>query len=391
MRFTLRYLSTILHSRNAKLLLLCLIWLMGWQGTAAHAQVKWHPGHYYSAMYGAKKSAYTHASNTIYQELESNPALVGIQIRFKWHELETAKGVYNFKEIDEHLERLSTMGSRQKRFFIVIETRSFDTSSKLVPCYLTTSTCSGYSDTYEGGIFPYKKTAKGPQFGNGIRLWNDGVRNRFVKLMQALGNRYNAHSHFEGIGLGETSMGIPLNANDVSAADIDRYYAAHLYIQDAMSKAFPNTITLQFTNFPRNRLAGFIAGLQLSRTALGGPDILIDDPGLNAINIPNQQDGAYSYYPRLSGTVALAPSVMPSNYLNTSMDERVPSRQPSIDELLDFGRDRLLATHLFWSRDKPEYYYKEAFAKLQMLKINGDPRVELQTNCPSAYGSCITD
>ena len=82
---------------------------------------------------------------------------------------------------------------------------------------------------------------------------------------------------------------------------------------------------------------------------------------------------------------------MPSNYLNTSMDERVPSRQPSIDELLDFGRDRLLATHLFWSRDKPEYYYKEAFAKLQMLKNNGDPRVELQTDCPSAYGSCITD
>lgn len=390
MRSTLRHSLKILRSRYASMVLLCFVWLMGWQGNAALAQVKWHPGHYYSAMYGAKKSAYTYASDEIYQELESNGALVGISLRFKWPELETAKGVYNFKEIDEHLERLSTMGSRQKRLFIIVETRTFDTATKLVPCYLTTSTCQGYSDHYEGGIFPYKKTTNGPHYGNGIRFWNDGVRNRFVKLMQALGDRYNAHSHFEGIGLGETSLGIPLNANDVSDADIDRYYAAHLYIQEAMSKVFANTITLQYTNFPRKRLAGFIAGLQRSRTALGGPDILIDDLGLNAINIPNQQDGAYSYYPKLSGSVALVPSVLPSNYLHTSMDERVPSRQPSIDELLDFGRDRLKATHLFWSRDKPGYY-KEALAKLKSLKNSGDARVELQTDCPSAYGACITD
>ncbi len=359
-----------------------------WQINGAYAQVKWHPGHYYSAMYGAKKGAYTYASNEIYQELESNTALAGIQIRFKWPELETAKGEYNFKEIDEHLERLSTMGSKEKRLFIIIETRTFDTTTKLVPCYLMTSSCVGYLNEYEGGIFPYKKTNNGPHYGNGIRFWNDSVRNRFVQLMEALGNRYNSHSHFEGIGLGETSMGIPMNSANVSNFDIDQYYSAHLYIQEAMFNAFPNTITTQFTNFPRSRLAEFIAGLQSIGTSLGGPDILIDDLGLNAVDIPHQQDGVYSYYPKLSGSVALTPSVMPQNYLKTASDNRVPLRQPTIDELLDFGRDKLKATHIFWSRDKPGYY-KEALMKLQTLKNNNDPRVKLQTNCPLTYGSCI--
>lgn len=212
------------------------------------------------------------------------------------------------------------------------------------------------------------------------------VRDRLVKLMEALGARYNNHSHFEGISFGETSMGIPM----ISFTDAmeKAYYDNHLFIQNKMRTAFPNTITGHFTNFPRSMLPTFIPALRDMGASLGGPDVFIEDPGLNAIATANTEDGVYRWYPKLSGIVALTPSVMSQNYVKTKKEGS--SRIPSIDELIDFARDNLKATHVFWTRDKPEHY-KEAFARLKTLKANNDPRVKLQSTCPSAYVPCITN
>ena len=59
--------------------------------------------------------------------------------------------------------------------------------------------------------------------GNGIRLWKPAVRDRMIAMMNALGNRYNSHSHFEGIGLGETAMGVPLASANVSSKHQRKY------------------------------------------------------------------------------------------------------------------------------------------------------------------------
>jgi len=50
-----------------------------------------------------------------------------------------------------------------------------------------------------------------------------------------------------------------------------------------MRYAFPNTITSQFTNYPRKILESFTTSLKKMGAALGGPDIFMDDPGLNMI------------------------------------------------------------------------------------------------------------
>ncbi|HLP81544.1 MAG TPA: hypothetical protein VK141_06105 [Nitrosomonas sp.] len=131
-------------------------------------------------------------------------------------------------------------------------------------------------------------------------------------------------------------MGISLKANDVSAAGMIVTMLLHLYIHDAMNNGASQHHHDASINFLCIRLAGFLAGLQRSRTAHDAQDILIEDTGLNAINIPNQHDEAYRCYPRLSGAVALTSAVLPSNYLNTFMDKQILSRQYSIDELLDF-------------------------------------------------------
>lgn len=59
-------------------------------------------------------------------------------------------------------------------------------------------------------------------------------------------------------------------------------------------------------------------------------------------------------------------------------------------ELLNFSRDKLKATHLFWTRDEKEHY-KEAIRVLNTLKSNNDDRYFLSLACPSKYAPCITN
>ncbi len=326
-----------------------------------------------------------------YQEMDATPALKGVQLRLTWSDLESSKDVYDFTVIDGHLDKLSTTGTKTKRLIVILETKSFSVGGRLIPKYLTDPADPGYVPAYEGGSYPWGGTANGTDAkdhkGDAIRLWNTGVRDRLVQLMRQLGARYNAHSHFEGMGLGETSMGQALTP--LTDAQVDAYYSAHLFIQREMRTAFPNTMTTQFTNYPRKMLQAFVHELSTMGTALGGPDILLDDPGLNMAGNPNTADGVYSYYPKLSGVVPLTPSIMSSNYRQTTATGEPPTRQPTLDELLTFGRDRLKANYLFWGREPA--FYPAVLAKLNELTQSGSPAVELDTRCPTAYVSCVTD
>jgi len=358
----------------------------------SNAQVKWHPGHYLHCQVGQDKSGYSWGANECYPEIEGyGGALAGIQIRFNWADLEKGKGEYIYKYIDEHLNRLATQGSKKKRFFMIIETRTFDTSNPLVPCYLMNK-CPGYETAYEGGRYSWTRSGSSTVIGYGMRLWVPAVKNRFIALIQALGKRYNSNSHFEGIGLGETSMGIPIASTNFSATDEDNYYEAHLDIQQAMRDAFPNSVTTQFANSPAKRLPYLIPHFENMGTGLGGPDVYIEEEQYLRQGTATTSPGVYTYYPDLSGIVPLTPSVMSDNYLHTQTADS--SRQPTVNELLNFSRDKLKATHLFWTRDggknDPKIYVK-ALQMLQNLKANNPSKWRLSTACPIKYNSCNTN
>ncbi|MBA3755603.1 MAG: glycoside hydrolase [Nitrosomonas sp.] len=329
--------------------------------------VKWHPGHYYTIMsHGKNNSWYL---SQVYKELKATSALRGMQVRYRWPELETTEGVYNFSSIAKRLSELSAMN---KRLVIVIETKAFGPDEEIVPDYVKTS-------PYEGGTFVFDNNTIAGQ-GENIKLWNPLIRDRLAALMRALGNRFNSNPYFEGIGLSETAIGqavIPL-----SSAQLNNYYAALLSIQQQMRNSFPNTVTFQFTNFPRPILESFINGLNDMGVGLGGPDVLLDDPGLNYPKLPQ---GVYNYYPKYSGILPLTPSVMHSNYRNTRADKT--GYEPTISELLSFARDTLKANYIFWTRD-PDYYREV----LQMLNLNAQentPEGGLDPTCPSVYSSCV--
>ena len=63
--------------------------------------VKWHPGHYYTIMsYGKNNSWYL---SQVYKELKATSALRGMQVGYRWSELEGAEGEYNFSSITNDL------------------------------------------------------------------------------------------------------------------------------------------------------------------------------------------------------------------------------------------------------------------------------------------------
>lgn len=332
--------------------------------------VKWHPGHYYTILdHGKNQSWYM---SQVYNELKSTPALLGVQVRYRWKELEPREGVYNFAPIDKHLSELA---KRNKRLVILLEIKSWgtDAASAPVPDYAKTT-------LYEGGMFAFTDHGKNIVVGYGTKLWNTRIHDRWVALVRELGKRYNLHSHFEGIGITETSMGETKEI--LSNEQIYDYYKNLLSINQQLRAHFPNTVTYQFVNYPRPILQSFVGKLKEMGAALGGPDIFIEDPGLL---YPNAPKGIYNYYPDLSGTVPLAPSVQHQNYRATQWGGA--SYEPSVSELLAFGRDKLKANYIFWTRD-PDYQWKvrELLNKSQQKNM---PAGGLNVACPTAYVACI--
>lgn len=336
---------------------------------ATSSSVKWHPGHYYTIMGNKNNSTYL---TKVYSELKSTPALRGVQIRYTWAELETSYGVYDFTSIDK---RLAELAAQDKRLVIMLQMKSFDPKISPVSDYLK-------APEYEGGIFNFSSNGGGTITGYNIKLWNPNILSRLVKLFEALGNRYNSHPYFEGIGLTETSMGT--STKPITSAQINDFYDNLLIANQRMRKFFPNTMTFQFTNYPRPILKSFIGNLGLMGTGLGGPDTFIEDPGLNFPGNEYSPSGVYSYYPKLSGIVPLTPSVMQSNYKNTKWDGT--GYEPTVSELLTFARNNLKANYIFWTRDPA--YFPKVLDMLNRTDQISDPAGGLDPTCPSAYSSC---
>lgn len=348
-------------------LLLILVAVAGMMGAIqASASVKWHPGHYYTILGDKNNATYL---KTVYSELKNTPALRGVLIRYSWAELETSYGVYDFTSIDK---RLAELAAQNKRLVILLQMKSFDSKIFPIPGYLKAA-------EYDGGAFAFSSSISASVGGYNIKMWNPNVLSRMVKLFEALGKRYNSHPYFEGIGLTETAMGA--SVIPITTAQTDSFYNNMLTVNKRMRGFFPNTMTFQFTNYPRPILDSFIGSLSAMGAGLGGPDIFIEENGLLYTEAPK---GVYNYYPALSGTIPLSPSVMPANYKNTRSDGT--GHEPSVLELLTFARDKLKANYIFWTRD-PAYFQKLLNLLNDPAQVIG-PSGGLGEACPAAYIAC---
>ena len=373
-------LSMIARQIHSLLIAMLSIISMSWIsfGTA-HAvvdgtpgSIKWHPGHYYAIMSSGKnKPDYL---QQVYSELKDTPALRGMQVRYSWAELEKSYGVYDFTSIEK---KLSELAARNKRLIILLELKSWGTDTDLVPDYVTNN------PIYEQGIFAFSKDGNSTITGSNIKLWNPMVRDRLAALISALGKRFNSHEYFEGIGLTETSLGYPLKP--LTNTKIDDYYSNLLVLNKKIRASFPNTMTFQLANSPRPFLTTLVDDLKGMGSALGCPDVFIEDPGLNYTGNKWSPPGVYTYYLENSGLMPLTIKVEPANYRNTRWDNK--GYQPTVSELLNFARDNLKVNYIFWVRDLD--YYEKVLEMLNLRQQNSNPSGGLNSTCPANYTTCI--
>src|SRR5918997_2323094 len=110
-------------------------------------------------------------------------ALEGAQVTYSWRQLEPEKDEYDFQIIREDLALLTSKG---KRLFVQIQDVTFSESRMNVPRYLLSD------PRYNGGADKQYRV-KGDDEGHAVvdgwmaRRWDPAVRERFHKLLLALG------------------------------------------------------------------------------------------------------------------------------------------------------------------------------------------------------------
>jgi hypothetical protein len=327
-------------------------------------RTKWNPGHYIATGRYDKLGI-----QQILDEIKDFPQVKGLMLRYEWPQLETAKGVYDFTRIDRDLGLVQAAG---KRLWIILGTKVFTAGGVAVPDYMRTA-------EYEGGA--YKISVGGTDRpGENIALYNANVRDRLIALTTALGAHINRHNALEGLTFNETAFGqtvVPL-----TDAQKTGFFSNLALVDGATKRAFPNTVTMQFVNFPKAYMPGLITGMVSNNVALGGPDILLQDPDLNSY--------IYPMYDTAKGKVAVGPSVQPSNYLTTVQNG--PLNPPAISDLYAFGRNRLSANYMFWTRTfsgTPAPYPR----LLDFFKSSAFPKDAtggLISTCPSTYAACVS-
>lgn len=345
----------------------------------AAGAIKWHPGHYAAIERNQNtKSAYLKG---LYADLDSTPALRGVLLRFAWSELEPTKGNYDFSAIEQQLNELA---AHHKQLIILVETKSFGypNETPIAPDYILNE------PEFEGGAFKFPagpgaqkgQASRTGRRGSNLKLWNLHVYERLSALLETLGKRFNAHPNFEAIALQETAMG--MSEESTTPAQEDGFFDNLLKLHAQLRTNFPNTVTIQFTNYPIRKLGLLTSRFKAMGTGLGGPDVFVSDRGLN------RPDGVYSYYPKLSGVVPLAPMVARGNYV-AARHGGPASDAPDVDQLYSFARDRLKANYLFWARPSDRSnYFPRVVQILNQPELRSDPAGGLSKACPSVFSFC---
>jgi hypothetical protein len=320
--------------------------------SAAAQGIKWHPGHY--VMFGTEDSKWQVLQNIA--EIGDEPSVKGVQVRMRWHDLETSRGVYDFSDIDAYLAKLRAQPTRKQLVVRVID-RAFNTTSSagIVPNYLLSS-------TYNGGVVRSKT-------GYVARLWEPAVMDRLIALHSAIGRRYDDDVRFEGLATEETTLSLntPFPAG-YSHAALEAQYER---LARAVRTAMPSSNFFLYTNW------------------IGSADLM--DDLLQALVVPRVAAGGSNIFP---GTKTLGQRVWTGEFgadyrwllaLSSSV-ETGELREFTPKQINDWAYNTLRLHHIFWVRntwagDSSRRWHTGI---LPFLRTNPP----IRTRCPDSISVC---
>ncbi len=337
---------------------------------AAPAAVKWHPGHYVFVAHGA-----------VTPEVLALPHFRGVQKIYTWREFEPEKGRYDFSTLRADLALAKKHDRQLVAQFTFI---AFTEGSRSIPDYIR-------GPEFGGGVYVTVKGAFNPV------IWNRQVAERLDALLVAFGREFDRDPNLEAVNLPETSTSAYLDRTPqegVEAYTDAVYFDALKRCMTTLRHAFPNTVVIQYTNFPTKLLPQLTDYEKEIGVGMGGPDVY---PRPDAVN--NPEKGVYRLYTKLAGTVPMGAAVQQSNYAvaykkrsalkrgQTMMngvpivitpDDEVPI---PVREHLQLAREKLKLNYLFWA-DSPKKDFANVKRMLTEPDLAGDPAGGLETKLP---------
>lgn len=324
--------------------------------------VKWTPGHYVYIPEGLKK-----------KNLEEfiaglDEVFKGVQIKFRWRELEEDENHYNFNKIEKLLKIVKKYN---KKLFLQIQERSYREGEIPIPDYL-------YKEPqYQGGVALFKASyqlKKGKQVGSVAKIWNKNILERFNKLIKALGNRFDGEPAFEGINFPETAL--PINRKQTPDFSAQNYLEALKLRLNVAKNAFKKSVVIQYTNYmEKNNLEELIQHCYETGVGIGSPDLVPD----NGRHKKKARIPAYDYYPAYANKMPLGVAVQLENF----------TRKKGIFTLDDFwnmGVITLKLNYIFWAAVEGKKY-THSFSKdiaTYVKKKSG----KINSECPENLSNC---
>lgn len=296
------------------------------------------------------------------------PEFEGAQISYSWRRLEPGKDEYDFRLIREDLELLNSKG---KKLFVQIQDVSFSDRWVHVPRYLVRDPeyNGGADRQYQFG--PDGELGEAPKpAGWMARRWDPAVRERFRKLLIALGKEFDGK--IEGINLAETSCVV---------GDTGKFFPkgyTHAAYRDgiianmkALREAFRKSTVIVYANFmpgdwlptqDRGYLRSVYAAAKVLKVGVGGPDVFPYKPG--------QMNNSYHLIHDIAEKVPVGMAVQDGNYehVNPKTNNRVTAR-----EIHDFATGYLRADYIFWGIEEP-YFSQQTIPFLSQRSVTPKTR-----------------
>jgi hypothetical protein len=287
-------------------------------------------------------------------------AFEGAQLKYSWRQLEHGKDEYDFEEVRRDLAFLK---SKNKRLFIQLQDASFDPKIVPVPKYLVND------PEYHGGAnpqyeIPNDDETKAKPAGWVARRWDPAVRERFHKLLTALGKEFDGK--IEGINLPETAVDFGETGRLFPPGFTARVYRDAVFSNmEALKRAFPTSVTMQYANFmleePGDTKRAYLRSVYEKavelKVGVGGPDLLPWRPG--------QMRNSYPLLREFAGRVPTGIAVQDGNYANVNPKT---GKRVTLDELMEFGTGYLGVKYVFWCTEEP-YYSREVVPFLRARKV----------------------
>jgi hypothetical protein len=278
----------------------------------------------------------------------------GVFYQINWGMLETSPGKYDWTRLDQAFELAKSQG---KHFRVRVQDRTFQTgcNSAFIP-----------SDILRDGS-PYSSSICYAQ------IWESSVMTRYIALLTAIANRYNADPYFLGIATEETALDSKL-LKSRPILTVKALYVQLKRLATAIHTAQPQVILTQYINWPyalnNTYLAPIVSNLA-SWGGIGWPDTIV----------ANENTWSWYQFARDNYTkMLIAPSVESGSVPKTATLQDALIEHQKIYQMLN---ERLHANIIVWDTWNSQFEGKY-FTDVVIPTVN-NYRGKLNNNtCPFA-------